>query len=114
MVKLFVSGFPAEASELEIVQLFDPFGKVMTIKIVIDKVTRKRKGYAFLEMEDMSSAQAAIRELNGVVLGDRELTVNHAAEKTTPAPGLKSSHQRNEDRSLPTGDIKKKRPRLPR
>lgn len=81
MVKLFVSGFPADASELEIVQLFDPFGKVMTIKIVIDKVTRKRKGYAFLEMEDMASAQAAIRELYGTAWGEHGLTVNFATEK---------------------------------
>ncbi|QKJ32981.1 RNA-binding protein [Mucilaginibacter mali] len=114
MVKLFVSGFPAEASELEIVQLFDPFGKVVTIKIVIDKITRKCKGFAFLEVEDSLSAQAAIRELNGTVWGDRELTVNYATEKTPPQPCVKTVDQRNKNKRSATVDIKQKRPRISR
>lgn len=110
MVKLFVSGFPAEASELEIVQLFDPFGKVVTIKIVIDKMTKKRKGYAFLEMDEEAAAQTAILELNGAAWGDRELTVNYAAEKTASAKSIKNGYMNRQ----PATAVKKKRPRISR
>ena len=73
MVKLFISGFPLNSTELEIVQLVGPYANVSTIKIVRDKVSKKCKGYAFLEVTDQKEAEAAIDALSGTPLGDRSL-----------------------------------------
>ena len=81
MVKLFISGFQLNSTELEIVQLVGPYANVSTIKIVRDKVSKKCKGYAFLEVTDEKEAEAAIEALSGTAMGDRELTLNIVEEK---------------------------------
>ena len=117
MVKLFISGFPLSSTELEIVQLVGPYATVSTIKIVRDKVTKKCKGYAFLEITEQSDAEAAIDALNGTELGDRELTLNIVEEKPAITPykpqfkkpfSPKTSYNNSNSTSA---DQKKKRPR---
>ena len=98
MIKLFVGGFPLNYSELEIVQLLSPFGTVSTIKIVKDKVTKKCKGYAFVEVTDIAGADRMIAELNGFVIGDRVLKINKVDEEppkpayTKPSSKTVSKH----------------------
>jgi len=118
MVKLFVSGFPLDMDEIELVKLFSSHGDVKTIKLVRDKKTRVCKGYGFIEMADRASAENAVKELNGEPMGDRKLTVNIreedpdapvAAAPPARRPGPPPVYRRVEK---PGGDpMKKKRPR---
>ena len=80
-MKLFVSGFPLDMTEMDIVKLFNVHATVGTIKIVRDKKTKRCKGYAFLEMTDQAGADRVIEALDGSPLGDRLLTVRQTAEK---------------------------------
>jgi len=82
MVKLFVGGYPPEFTELEIVQLVGPHTTVETIKVVRDKISKKPKGYAFLEVADNAGAERAIDALDGLAMGDRILKINKVAEET--------------------------------
>jgi len=84
MVKLFVSGFPLDITEIELAKLIAPHGDIATIKIVRDKKTRICKGYAFVEMETEEGAEQASEALNGSVMQERELTVK--ISETPPAP----------------------------
>lgn len=85
--KLFVSGFSLEITELELARLIAPHGDIATIKIVRDKKTRLCKGYAFVEMETIGGAQAAIEALDGTPIADRLLTVKLTeAKQVAPAP----------------------------
>lgn len=89
MVKIFVSGFSLDITEMELVQMFDPYCRVVTIKIVRDKKTRICKGYAFLEVATEEDAENAVNELDGSPIGDRFLTVKITREedvKKKPAP----------------------------
>jgi RNA recognition motif-containing protein len=80
MVKLFVSGFPLDITEIELAKLIAPYGDIATMKIVRDKKTRICKGYAFIEMETEEGAEQAIEALNGNLMQDRELTVKISEE----------------------------------
>ena len=115
MVKLFISGFPLNSTELEIVQLVGPYATVSTIKIVRDKVSKKCKGYAFLEVTDQKEAEAAIDALSGTPLGDRELTLNIVEEKPVkpqaPKRPFGSKPSYNSGSSNNYDPQKKKRPR---
>lgn len=121
MIKLFVGGFPLDITELELVMLVSPHGEVNTIKIVRDKKTGKCKGYAFLEMTDKEGADRAMEELDGTMLGDRELSVKITVDKPVPVkkPFFKPAGNYSSSSSpasyvkvgRPGEDTKKKRPR---
>ena len=90
MVKLFVSGFPLEITELELAKLIAPHGDIATIKIVRDKQTRRCKGYAFVEMLTEQGAANAAAALDGQPMDDRQLTVK-LSEEPAPAPPKRNS-----------------------
>jgi len=81
MVKLFVGGFPLEMDEMGLVKLIAIHGDVDTIKIVRDKKTKICKGYAFVEMKDLQSAEQVKEALNGTSVDGRPLTINIVEEK---------------------------------
>ncbi|EDM37702.1 RNA binding protein [Pedobacter sp. BAL39] len=89
MVKIFVGGLSSETSEMDLVMFISLHGQVVTIKIVRDKVTRKSKGYAFLEMANQEEADKAVAALNGATFKGNELTVRVAAETPPKAPVYK-------------------------
>ena len=86
MAKLFVGGIPLEITEMEIAILFAQYGDVETIKIVRDKISRKCKGYAFVEMKTEEAALEATNSLNGSELGGRLLTLNLVSENLPIKP----------------------------
>jgi RNA recognition motif-containing protein len=86
MIKLFVSGFPLDITEIELAKLIAPHGDIATQKIVRDKKTRICKGFAFVEMETNEGAEQACEALNGTPMQDRELTVKISEDKPVMAP----------------------------
>ncbi len=121
MVKLFVSGFPLEITEMELAQLIAPHGDIATIKIVRDRQTKKCKGYAFIEMATLTDAENAVIALDGAQLQDRELTVKISEEKpVAPKPSFKRPSARPTERftnypnNKNNADSNNQRPRRPR
>ena len=64
MIKLFVGGIASEATEDDIKTLFSQFGRVRSIKLVMDVFNGKCKGFGFIEREG-HEARAAISGLTG-------------------------------------------------
>jgi len=109
MVKLFVSGFPLDIEEIELVKMFSLHGDVKTIKLVRDKKTRVCKGYGFIEMADEVSAENAVGALDGQPMGDRSLTVKIRPDEPEPvAPAARPVYRKPQRTFEPE---KKKRPR---
>ncbi|MFH1851604.1 MAG: RNA-binding protein [Candidatus Neomarinimicrobiota bacterium] len=63
-MKIIARNLPRSFTEIELRQLFQPFGKIKSCDLVMDEKTGKTKGFGFVEMPDMVEAQAAIKELN--------------------------------------------------
>jgi RNA recognition motif-containing protein len=72
-------------SEEELRDLFAQYGTVLSANIIIDRETRRPKGFGFVEMEDDSAAVAAISQLDGQDFGGRNLRVNEAIAKPRPS-----------------------------
>ena len=68
-------------SEDELRDLFAQYGTVLSANIIMDRETRRPKGFAFVEMEDEQAATAAISQLNGKEVGGRTLKVNESIDK---------------------------------
>ena len=108
IVKLFVSGFPLDIEEIELVKMFSLHGDVKTIKLVRDKKTRVCKGYGFIEMADEASAENAIAALDGQPMGDRSLTVKIRPDEPVVVAPARPVYRKPQRTFEPE---KKKRPR---
>jgi len=80
MKKLFISSLPPTTTEETLADLFSPFGKVRSLKLVKDLFSGRCKGFAFLEMEG-HEARAAMAELNGKSIGGNILRVRFEQDK---------------------------------
>ena len=77
---IFIGNLNWSLAEGDIQSLFEPFGEVKSVALIKDKMTKKSKGFAFVEMDD-ADAQNAISELNGKDIKGRKLVVNEARPK---------------------------------
>ena len=79
--KLYVGNLSFKASEDEINTLFSAHGTITDVFIVKDKFTDRSKGFAFVTMDTLESAQSAIEQLNDFEFLGRNLVVNEARTK---------------------------------
>ena len=101
-----MGGFLPETNELELVQLVSFYGQVETIKIVRDKISKKSKGYAFLEMKSKADADAVLDNLDGTTFKDKELSIKFAVAKDEGPAHLKFNRPMQRDQPF--------RPKRPR
>jgi len=78
---LYVGNLAFKTSRNELRDLFEPYGTVHSARIMVDKATRKPRGYGFVEM-DSNDAEKAINELNGSLFADRNIKVSAANERS--------------------------------
>ena len=77
-MNIFVGNLAYGATDHDIRELFEQYGVVDKVAIIIDRDTGRSKGFGFVEMPDSSAAQTAIAKLQGKELEGRALTVNEA------------------------------------
>ncbi len=82
MKNLFVGNMSFQTTESDLQTLFQPFGQVTRIHIVMDRETGRARGFAFVEMPNDDEATKAIAALDGKDFGGRNLKVNEARPKT--------------------------------
>jgi RNA recognition motif-containing protein len=80
-MNIYVSnlGFGVQNEELN--KQFSQYGQVTSVNVVMDKVTNRSRGFAFVEMRDTTEAEKAIRELDGISLDGRTIKVSEARRK---------------------------------
>ncbi len=81
MKTIYVGNLPFDATEDQVRQLFEQYGKVQSVKLVSDRETGRPRGFGFVEMEG-ADADSAIGALNGQQFGGRSLRINEARERS--------------------------------
>jgi RNA recognition motif-containing protein len=76
--KLYVGNLPFDVTEEDLRTMLSQHGPVNEIAVVMDKVTGRARGFAFVTMNTQEAATAAIAALNGKDWKGRPLTVNEA------------------------------------
>ena len=79
--KLYVGNLAFSSTESEIRAAFESHGGVDSVNVITDRETGRSRGFAFVEMEDASAADDAMRALDGSDLDGRTLKVNEAKER---------------------------------
>ena len=76
--KLYVGNLPWTFNNNQLLDIFKPHGNVISAKVVTDKESGRSRGFGFVEMENDSDANTAIKSLNGSELNGRKLVVSAA------------------------------------
>ena len=63
-MNIYVGNLPYSTTEDDLRNAFAQYGEVSTVNLITDKFSGQSKGFAFVEMDDNSSADAAIKALN--------------------------------------------------
>ncbi|MFS8867630.1 RNA recognition motif domain-containing protein [Synechococcus sp. H65.1] len=75
---IFVGNLSFKASEEDLRRVFAEYGTVKQIKMPVDRETGRKRGFAFVELENEADEQKAIEELDGATWMGRDLRVNKA------------------------------------
>ena len=76
--KLYVGNLSFNTTEQEVRDLFSQHGNVTEATLIIDKLTGRSRGFAFVSYDTEEAAQNAIDKLDGQDVDGRKLTVNIA------------------------------------
>jgi RNA recognition motif-containing protein len=99
--RLYVGNLNYNAKEEDLRSLFEKYGKVYGIHMIRDRITRRLKGYAFVEMPGADAVKALI--LNGSEFFGRKIVVSQAKAK---APNVRRSKPRKNWRQKRSGEAR--------
>ncbi|HEY5346000.1 MAG TPA: RNA-binding protein [Verrucomicrobiae bacterium] len=85
--KLFVGNLSFNTTENDLQDAFAAHGQVVEATLMMDRMTGKSRGFAFVTYSTPEEAQKAIEALNGAQIDGRALTVNVARPKEERPPG---------------------------
>ena len=80
--KLFVGSLSFSIDDKTLQQTFEKHGTVVSAKVITDRYTGKSRGFGFVEMENSTDAQNAMKALNDSELKGRNIVVNEAKART--------------------------------
>jgi RNA recognition motif-containing protein len=85
--KLFVGNLSFNTTENDLQDAFAAHGTVVETNLMMDRMSGRPRGFAFVTMGSPDEAQKAISAMNGAQLDGRALTVNLARPREERPPG---------------------------
>ncbi len=76
--KLYVGKLSYTTTSEALQVLFEQYGIVLNAQVIKERDTDQSKGFAFVEMQELADAEAAIKALNGSEFEGRTIVVNVA------------------------------------
>jgi len=79
---IFVGNLSWLIEDDQLKELFAAYGAVISARVICDRNTGHSRGFGFVEMADPGEADKALEKLNGAIVMNRPLRLDHA---TRPA-----------------------------
>ncbi|XP_020573268.1 uncharacterized protein LOC110019782 [Phalaenopsis equestris] len=89
--RLFVTGLSFYTSEKTLRAAFEGFGELVEVKVIMDKISKRSKGYAFIEYTTEEAAGAALKEMNGKIINGWMIVVDVA--RTNPSGSFRAKQR---------------------
>ena len=77
-MNMYIGNLSYNVREADFREVMEEYGTVESVKLIVDRDTRRSKGFAFIEMPETSEAKRAIEELNGATYEGRPMVVKEA------------------------------------
>jgi len=74
---LFIFHVPNHFTNLDMWHLFCHYGNLLSVRIMVEKDSGRSRGFGFVSYDSPDAAAMAIKELNGFVIGNKRLKVQH-------------------------------------
>ena len=84
--RLFVGNLSYQTAENDLQDYFSQAGAVTSVNVMLDKMTGKSRGFAFIEFASLDEANKAIEQFHNKEFQGRALTVNIARPKEDRPP----------------------------
>ena len=94
--RLFVGNLSYQSMENDLQDYFAQAGVVTSVNLMLDKVTGKSRGFAFVEFATPEEAGKAVEQLHNKEFQGRTLTVNIARPREERAPRWSSARGEGE------------------
>ncbi|MGR3279472.1 RNA recognition motif domain-containing protein [Acaryochloris marina NIES-2412] len=86
-MSIYVGNLSFAVTEQDLKTAFAQYGAVKQVKLPIDRETGKKRGFAFVEMNDGAEEAKAIKKLDGGEWMGKTLTVNKAKPRVNRMGG---------------------------
>lgn len=81
-MNIYISNLSYDVNDGDLKELFEEYGEVTSAKVILDRETRKSRGFGFVEMSDNAAGQKAIEELEQAEYDGKVIRVSEARPKT--------------------------------
>jgi len=109
--RLFVGNLSYQTGENDLQDYFAQAGAVTSVNLMLDKMTGKSRGFAFVEYGSAEEAQKAIDSFHNKEFQGRPITVNVARPREERAPRFSGNNReaRGSDRGEFRGERRERR-----
>ena len=80
-MNIYIGNLSYSVKESDLKEVMEDYGTVDSVKLIIDRDTRRSKGFAFVEMPNDQEAKNAINELDGAEYQGRQMVLKEATPK---------------------------------
>jgi len=77
-MKLYIGNLAFSVTEEALKKAFSEFGKIEEANVIVDKFSKRSKGFGFVTFSDEASAKKAVAEMDGKDFEGRPLKVSEA------------------------------------
>ena len=92
--RLFVGNLSYQTGETDLQDYFAQAGSVLSVNLMLDKMTGKSRGFAFVEFSTPEEAQKAIDQFHDQDFQGRKITVNVARPREERPPSSDRGERR--------------------
>jgi len=94
-MNIYVSNLSFNVQDEDLRAFFAEYGEVSSAKVILDKETRRSRGFGFVEMPNDDEAKKAIEELNGGTVEGRAIYVTEARPREERSNGGGGNNRRS-------------------
>jgi RNA recognition motif-containing protein len=84
---VYVGSLPPTLTEENLNDMFSQYGNVISVKVMMDDITKKNKGYGLVTFDSPESATKSLN-LHNFSMGDRRITVQMLPKSTPSLSGI--------------------------